>query len=369
MKKIIPINKINRYIDPFNKITSNEFCTIDLKTSLDLKKILIIKWGGMGDLIQSSAVINDILNNFKSQQVDLNTLPQWFSLFRFDKRINKIWGFNSGSWFKKIYTIFLWLKIVKKENYDLIIDLQTNDRSRIILSILRLISIAPKFIIGNHSIFPYYPKPKSFRQIDQPFIRLQRTIATIGIQPTNSKPKIIFPRNEPKRITNLLKKNNIYNNKFIIFIPGSSKSNQLKRWGVKNFVELSYLISRLAYKVVLVGGKDDIEENNSILKLNKNLINLTNKIKLNELIYIFKKSKLIIANDTGPTHLAACSNTPIIQITGPTNPYMVKPFGEKIESIQSDIECKNCYKKVCSHHSCMSDINPLYVFGLIKKFI
>jgi len=366
MKKII---KINKFKDSFFEIKNSEFCSINLNKHPDIKKILIIKWGGMGDLIQASAVINDVLNNFSKVKVDLNTLPQWFPLFKFDKRFNKIWGFNSGAWIKKIFTIFKWLKIIKDENYDLIIDLQTNDRSRIMLSILKLISTKPKYIVGNHPIFPYSPKPKSLRKIDQPFIRLQRTISTIGIQPTKTNPSLVFPSTIPKKIKNLLKKNHIFDKQFIIFITGSSKSNQLKRWGIDNFVHLSKLISKLSYKVVLLGGKDDIEENNAIFKHNKDVINLCDKIALEDLIYIFKKAKLVIANDTGPTHLAACSNTPIIQITGPTNPYMVKPFGEKIESIQSDIECKNCYKKVCSHHSCMSDINPLYVFGLIKKFI
>jgi len=366
MKKIV---KINKFIDPVFDIKSNEFCSINLKKNSELKKILIIKWGGMGDLIQASAVINDVLNSFSEVKVDLNTLPQWFPLFKFDKRFNRVWGFNSGTWIKKIITIFIWVRIVKKESYDLIIDLQTNDRSRIMLTILKLFSRNPKYIVGNHPIYPYSPKPKSLRKINQPFIRLQRTIATFGIQPTSMKPSLIFPSKVPKKINDLLKKNYIVDKQFVIFIAGSSKSNQLKRWGLKNFVSLSNLINDLSYKVVLIGGKDDIEENNSILKQNKDVINLCNKIALEDLIYIFKKAKLIIANDTGPTHLAACSNTPIIQITGPTNPYNVKPFGERIESIQSDIECKNCYKKVCSHHSCMSDINPLYVFGLIKKII
>ena len=366
MKKII---KINSFKDVNFKITRSEFCTIDIKEYSEVKKILIIKWGGMGDLIQASPVINDIMENFNGHRVDLNTLPQWFSLFEADRRFNKIWGFNTGSGINKIYTIFKWIKIVKKEKYDLIIDLQTNDRSRIMLTILKFVHSRLKFIIGNHPIYPYYPKPKSLKRIDQPFIRLQRTIATIGIQPTSTKPYLIFPENTPKKITYLLKKNHIIDKKFIIFITGSSKSNQLKRWGIKNFVNLSNLINKLSYKVVLIGGKDDIEENIAITKLNKHIINLCDKIALNELIYIFQKAKIIIANDTGPTHLAACSNTPVIQITGPTNPYMVKPFGEKIVSIQSDINCKNCYKKVCSHHSCMYDINPSYVFGLIKKII
>ena len=58
MKKII---KINKFKDSFFKINNSEFCSINLNKHPNIQKILIIKWGGMGDLIQASAVINDVL--------------------------------------------------------------------------------------------------------------------------------------------------------------------------------------------------------------------------------------------------------------------------------------------------------------------
>ena len=59
-------------------------------------------------------------------------------------------------------------------------------------------------------------------------------------------------------------------------------------------------------------------------------------------------------------------NVPVIQITGPTNPLLVKPSTNNVISVQADIDCKNCYKKNCSHHSCMKNITADYIYSIIK---
>jgi heptosyltransferase-2 len=364
MNKIITVKKINIFSDPKDSIDFHKFKKLDLIKNKNIKKILIIKWGAMGDVIQSTAVINDILNSFKNSMIDLNTLPAMEVFFVKDKRINKIWSISFGKQLNKYIKYFLWLKRVKKENYDLIIDLQTNDKSRILLSILRLFFSYPKFSIGNHFVYPYSIKSKFNSNFINPFFLLKRTIETIGVKSTSNIPHIVYD----KKNAGFLKNKKI-NKNFIIFIPGSSKENKLKRWGIKNFKELANKLIEKKFQIILIGGPDDINDCHEIGKSNVKIQNLCNTLELSELIPLFSKAKLIIANDTGPTHLASCTTTPIIQITGPTNPLKVKPFGKKIISIQSDIECKNCYQKKCGHHSCMKGIEPKFILQLAKKLI
>jgi len=368
MSRIIQVNKIKIFKDPKKEIDFNTSQIINLIKKGSIKKILIIKWGGMGDVIQSTAVINDILNAFTDAEVDLNTSPLMNIFFANEKRLNKIWGFKFLKGFKNISSCYKWIKKVKSENYDLIIDLQTNDRSRILLSFLRVMFFYPKFCVGNHFVFPYSIKSKNSYSLSQPFFRLQRTIEMIGIRSKSNFPMIKIPKDSNKKIHNLLKSYGV-NKDFIIFIPGSSKGNKLKRWGVENFTELAELYIRKKFQIILVGGPDDITDCIKIKKNKKNIHNFCNLVNLVNLIPLYEKAKIIIANDTGPTHLAACTTTPIIQITGPTDPYKVKPFGEKILSIQSDIDCKNCYKKTCSHHSCMLGIKPEYIYKISLNYL
>ena len=365
-KKIIPITKINFYKDQLIDFDSENFFQKNFfDKNKEIKKILIIKWGGMGDVIQSTSVINEILIHLKSKSIDINTKSQWKCFFENDKRINNIWCIDFKKSWCNLFNIINWIKKVKFEKYDLIIDLQTNDRTKILLSILKIFFNYPKYSIGNHFVFPYSINSKSDIKISQPFYRLKRTILTLGIKSPTNKPTFIIPSRSTVYINEIFKEHKILKKDLYIFIPGSSSNNLLKRWGVKNYIGLAKLIESKKNKVILVGATDDIEDCNNIASSSKNIINLCNKLNLLDLVELFKRAKYIIANDTGPTHLTALTSTSVLQITGPTDPYRVKPFGKNIFALQAEINCKNCYKKTCSHHSCMIGIKPIDVFNFI----
>lgn len=333
----------------------------------NISKILIIKWGAMGDVILASAIINDILDYFDRSIIDINTFPPWQKFFKHDSRINKVWGFNFPKSLKKYLLFFKWLSIVKSEKYDLVIDLQTNDKSRILLSILRFLLKFRAHLVGNHNFLPYTIRSKSTQVIENPFSLMQQTLCLIGIKPRTFFPSIKVSKNSSEKINKLIKDTKLVEKKFIIFIPGSSNSNLLKRWGYKNFHKLSILLNDMNKDVVLIGGPDDLDECKKIKKLNKKVINLCSKLEIIDLIPFFDKAEYVIGNDTGPAHLVACTKTPLIQITGPTNPIKVKPNGKQIISIQSNLPCINCYKKLCSHHKCMNEVNASDIFNLIYK--
>ena len=162
MSKLIEPKKDKNFFDAKQKFSLKEFQSIDLKDK-DIKKILIIKWGGMGDIILATGIIHDIYKSFPKSKIHLNTLPQWKKLFNSDPRFEKIWGTKKAQEIGSLKHFYQWLKSIKYENYDLIIDLQTNDRTRIYLSILRMIKLTPTYLLGNHPVFPYsiYPKKKN----------------------------------------------------------------------------------------------------------------------------------------------------------------------------------------------------------------
>ncbi len=369
MKNIIEVKKINTYFDK-----KDDYIFFKKKSSQNqnyrkIKKILIIKWGGMGDVIQSSFAINAILAEFKFSLVDINTGPNWEIFFKNEKRINSIWSINFGIGLKKIISSLKWLILVKKNNYDLIIDLQTNDRTKIYLSILRILFNYPKFSVGNHPTYPYKIQSNHRLTIETPINIYNRTLSVLNIFPKTFNPSFEISQNDKNTINIFLKKYNVKKNHFVVFIPGSSKSNFLKRWGVDKFARLSKMIESKEIPIILIGGPDDVEDCLLLKKKNPNIINFCNKVKLTSLIELFSKAKLVIANDTGPTHLAACALVPLIQIVGPTNPIKVKPYGKDIISVQAEIECKNCYKKQCSHHSCMKGVNPEFIFNIANKYL
>ena len=338
-----------------NSINSKALELIDLTNKTEIKKILIIKWGGMGDIILATSIMEDIYMGFPKSKIHLNTLPQWKSLFTRDQRFEKIWGTKKSQevgFFKHLYH---WIKKIKSENYDLIIDLQTNDRTRIYLTILKIINQCPKYLVGNHPVFPYSIFPKRIKKIEHPFNLLQRTINTIGIESKTIIPKLYITEEENKFALDILKKNKLYKKKYVVFICGSNRNGKSKRWGAQNFVKLSKLIrSFLDLKIILIGGPDDISECELITSMDKKIINLCNKTELKILPKIFKNAKFIIGNDTGTSHLVAITKTPMIEIFGPTDPKKSKPLSKNIIAVKAGL---------CS----MDNVSATYIFKIIKE--
>ena len=66
----------------------------DLKLPINsaIRRILIIKWSAMGDVIIATALFEDIARAFPNQEIHLNTLPAWEKLFSGDRRFQRVFA-------------------------------------------------------------------------------------------------------------------------------------------------------------------------------------------------------------------------------------------------------------------------------------
>jgi ADP-heptose:LPS heptosyltransferase len=90
-------------------------------------------------------------------------------------------------------------------------------------------------------------------------------------------------------------------------------------------------------------------------------VNLAGKTTLRQLTALLERAELVIANDSGPMHIAAALGRPLVTPFGPTNPVRTGPFGRMNSVVRLDIECSPCYSRTCSHQSCLRrlDIGPI----------
>lgn len=76
---------------------------------------------------------------------------------------------------------------------------------------------------------------------------------------------------------------------------------------------------------------------------------------LKQFLALARKAKLFLGGDTGPMHLAAAAGTPIVALFGPTSARRNGPFdpGDLVVE-RFDLDCRtDCYRRYCSHTSCM----------------
>lgn len=83
-------------------------------------------------------------------------------------------------------------------------------------------------------------------------------------------------------------------------------------------------------------------------------VSLAGALAIGELAAVLAKAPLLIANNTGPAHLAAAVGTPVVDLYALTNPQHT-PWGVPNRVLFHDVPCKYCYKSICpeGHHNCL----------------
>ncbi|NIP72280.1 MAG: glycosyltransferase family 9 protein [Gammaproteobacteria bacterium] len=332
----------------------------------DVRRILVIKWSAMGDVALGSILFEDIYRAFPGREIHLNTLPQWVGLFRADPRFNEIIAIDVRH---SLRAGLRWVREIRRRRYDLVVDLQTTDRSALLLALVQLTGGGIRYRIGNNRRMPYniYPAgdPLPPRALDRSRIALRAA----GIATETPRPALHVPQENRRKVERLMRESGLEPDRYALFVPGSQAGGHLKRWGAGRYAQLARLLRGQGLeKIALVGGPDDMDECARVARDGgEGVVNLCGRTAVLDIIPLAEGARVIVSNDTGPAHVASAADRPMAVICGPTDPRRVKPAGDNVVTVQADLPCINCYRKECSHHSCMPAITPERVLAALRS--
>lgn len=347
--------------------TSTVPAILDLPARNDIRRILIIKWSALGNIAYTTAAMEDVCRAFPHAEIHINTLPPWQILFEGDPRFSKIIAIPVRG--QGLRNSLRWVREIRANHYDLIVDFQSNDRTRILLSLLRLSGAGVSFITGNHRGFPYHLGPASLPATAHALERQRANIASAGIPTLTPLPTFHIQPRHREHAESLLRAHQLLGKRFAVFLPGCQAAGYLKRWGAIRFSALAVYLREAGYdNVVLLGAQDEIEECRRIRESCGDwVVNLCGQTAVLDLIPLCEHATCIVANDTGTAHLTAAAAVPMLVFFGPTDPRRARPAGDHVVTLQADIYCINCYRKHCSHHSCAELVSPEATFAALQK--
>ena len=349
--------------------------TVDLSVELAKRlagsgrvaKILVMKWSAMGDLALATTVMEDICRKFPDAEIDLDTPPRFESFFAHDPRFRTVLAVDTRR--ASGFGLISWLRVVAAARYDVIIDLQSTDRSRLLLSALLLLGQAAPIRVGNHRHWPYNIGPPQQLPQVHALEHLRATLRACGITPDSVHPVLHAGAQHLRKVEDLLVKHEIGGRRYALFMPGCQAAGRLKRWGWRSFSALAVAMAANGLeRIFIVGSHEEREECDAIAAACPTIaINLCGQTSILDLIPLARGAACVVSNDTGTAHVAAVAARPMVVLCGPTDPRRVKPAGDQVVTLQADLWCKNCYRKECSHHSCMSVLSPDQALHELRK--
>ena len=256
------------------------------------KKILIIKHGALGDLIQADGIIKSIRYEHKNAKLVLLTSKKFVKLMSMCPYIDDQLIDNRSSFFNILSQMNLY-KNVKKYKFDIIYDLQNSQRTYIYRKYLFK---KIKWVTTDRKDHPISGL-RGLEEMLREYLVISKDIF---------RPDISWLAIDTK---NIIKKNKILS-KYIVLLPGSSKKNPLKRWPY--FVDLAKLLISKGYEVITILGPEELEMNSSFPG------HVLENLDWPQLSGIIKNSHFVIGNDSGPSHIASCLNKKGLALFGPS---------------------------------------------------
>ena len=304
-----------------------------------MSNILIIKHGSLGDIAQASGAIQDISENHKEDQIHLLTTKPYFDLFKKNPFIHNVILDKRLSKFNLIY-LYQLTKILKNLNFYMIYDLQNSSRTNFYKNILFPIAKSDKWSSSETTLPTNIPKVEF--DMNPVLDRFDHQLKTSGLNTLNTmKPNFDWACTNIDNI-----KNNYDLDKYIVLFPFCSAHLEIKKW--PHYNELIELIKNKyndKFKVVVAPGPSEINDAKDINALS--ILDGEKILDISQLSSLIKDSSFVIANDTGPAHMAAHLNSKGLTLFGKhTTAFKVSIERENFKAIQVDDLSKLSAEKV-----------------------
>jgi len=301
----------------------------DIK-SREVQKILVIKWGALGDLIASTPAIKALRQAYPQAHLTVISNPPFQEIAPAGTLADEVLLFKRHGEFWKI------LSQVRTNPWDVAVNLSWNsDRSAVLCFLsgapLRAGSTGPGWLgfLYNRRI-PAFAKNR--HEID----RHLDIVRTLEIPAEDARPFVHVSERAKQVISESLQAQRIKEKGLLVGIhPGASSDE--KSWGVENFGWLGKeLIRRFGADLVITWGPEEEEKaTRTALLSGEGAFVSPSTARIEDLAALIASCQVYICNCSGPMNVALAVNTPTLALLGPTRPEEWGTYGEAHRTLKS----------------------------------
>jgi len=323
----------------------------------EYKKILLINFGGIGDEILFSPVIQSLKKHYPNSKITLCLEGRSKAYVNLTNLLDSHFCVDIKTKNKYLEMLKLYFYAIKGK-YDLVISSGANPLIAILL-----------FFTGIKTRVGYKTNKLSKKLLTHP-VELNKNQYAANMYFALVKPITNGEFELPKiEIKNYEREKNT-----ILVHPGVSAMSVAKyitkTISAEKWAELIKSLLKTNKKVILAGGPDDEDCINNIRKnlegIDKtNLIDMYGKTKnIFDLVNLIKKSEIMICSDSAPMHIGVATETETIAIFGPTDNEKLIPKSNIFHVVKNNVECRPCLwekrQTTCEKLECLNiDLNEI----------
>ncbi len=324
-----------------------------LATKERAKRVLMIKFWGIGSLQLLTPAAEDIRRRHPSSELVLLTLSDNAGFAQGLETFDRILTLNvrSSSWPKIMLRILALVRVLRRERFEAVYDFEFFTRFSAVLSASTGAPRTHGFEAPNVWRGALHTQAAPFNRywhVARNFRVLAGDTGIHDVMPTDIAP-LRFSQADEQRVDALLSEHGVSSGQgFVVLNPNAGTLSLERRWPREHFAELAVRLERVEnLPSVLIGSASEHAYTQQTLKLARSSgahspINLAGRLSTSELGALLARASAAVTNDSGPMHVAAAIGTPTVGLFGPETPVMYRPIGWNVRALYKPPPCSPC---------------------------
>lgn len=295
---------------------------ITTQSTIDTLNILVIKFRNIGDVLLSTPLLENLKYHYPDATIDFALNQECESMISDNPNIRMVLSYDrakikSANFFYRILHELNFLQKIRRQHYDLVINLTEGDRG----ALIALLSQAKRKLgfpvrKGLFSKFSIFDRLGDDQKLQHTVQKDLQFIELLGKQVVKRRVSIYWPSTVETEIADILNTRHIKN--FVHIHPVSRW--MFKCWEDDSMANIIDFIQRKKHLPVVITGADNPKELQRIDKIislcDSKPFNLAGQLNLKQLACLSAKAHLFFGVDTAPMHIAAATNTPVVALLG-----------------------------------------------------
>ncbi len=334
-------------------------------------KILVIQTAFIGDAILTLPMIQKLNELDSKTEIHVVSTPVSKEIFEASPSVKKVFPLDKRGKHKSIISLYKFAKLLKNEKYDKVFSPHRSFRTSLLIYFT---GIKESTGFSNSAGKFVYKNLVKYNLNDH---EVSRNLSLIGIKDEENLQKYLPVTNVSNKVKIKIRSEiePIGNKEIIAIAPGSVW--ETKKYPLEKFEKIIQYLIDSNKNVILIGGKAD-SEICALLKnkFSQNVYDLSGKFSIVESIEILRSCKLLISNDSAPTHFGMCADIPVLTIYCSTVPdFGFYPYNGKSRFLSYDsLKCKPCgihgHKKCpIGTFECAYKLDEKLIFATINEIL
>ena len=284
-------------------------------------KVLVIRHGALGDLIQALGPMQAIRRHHPDAHLIALTGSPFQDLLRASGWFQEVWVDDRPS----LLQVGAWISLIRRlrsAGFDRVYDLQTSPRTAWYFRLLG----SPKPEWSGVASGGSHPHDNPARVEMHTVDRQAEQLRLAGI-PDVPPPEVPWLDAGIRRFD--------LPDRFALLVPGGSRHRLAKRWPAARYADLARTLAGRGLVAVVAGTADEADLARVIATAAPGTIDLTGRTSIPELAGVARRAALAVGNDTGPMHVTAAIGCPSLTLfSAESDPARCAPRGSRVATLR-----------------------------------